>query len=246
MRYISKIPVLLGIALIFTGISFAQATATKASGPAAAPAAPPPPEVALGPQEGGGSSDDSPHTVPVFWISSIEVLRSAHGPQLDVVRVRARTSTDGWESAVLVPLTKGTPADGILDLLLIAEAPGDNTAPTSYPEIEAIFAIEPGHPFKGVRVHGAANRLVLKTFPGFVESGPAPRDCVGCTGKVFVAKGTTAPAGSTPDKIVREEDLPKNLRVIRESDGIGSLESDPNRMTLLLNEKNEIINALWD
>ena len=48
------------------------------------------------------------------------------------------------------------------------------------------------------------------------------------------------------DSVVREEELPKNLRVLRDSEGIGSLDSDPNRMTLVLNEKGEIVIALWD
>ncbi len=162
-----------------------------------------------------------------FWISSVEVLRSTHAPQLDVVRVRGLVSTEGWESAELVPITKGIPSDGVLDLMLVAEAPGDSTVPTSYPEIEAIFAIEPGHPFKGVRVHGAANRVVLKNFPGYTEAGDPPKGCVACSGKLFVARGQSAPAGRAAETVVHEEDLPRNLRIIHENEGIGSLDSDP-------------------
>ena len=50
----------------------------------------------------------------------------------------------------------------------------------------------------------------------------------------------------TQETIVREEDLPKNTRIIRDSEGIGTLDSDPNRMTLVLNEKGEIVVALVD
>jgi hypothetical protein len=189
---------------------------------------------------------ETPHTAPVFWISSVEVMRSAHGPQLDVVRVRGLVTTEGWESAELIPLTKGIAADGILDLALIAEAPTDSTAPTTYPEIEAVFTIEPGHPFKGVRVHGAANRVVVESLPGYAEGVNPPKTCVECTGKYLVRKGEAVPTSRKPETIVREEELPLKLRVIRESDGIGSLDSDPNRLTLLLNEKSEIILAVWD
>ena len=192
------------------------------------------------------SQDEAPNTAPVFWVTSVEVLRSAHAPQLDVVRVRGLVTTEGWESVELVPLTKGTPSDGILDLALIAEAPSENTPSTTYPEVEAIFTIEPGHPFNGVRVHGAANRIVLKSMPGYAESAAPPKNCTDCVGKLFVPKGQTAPADRAQNTIVREEELPAKLRVIRESDGLGTLDSDPNRITLLLNEKGEIVMAMWD
>jgi hypothetical protein len=182
----------------------------------------------------------------MFWVSSVEVFHSAHSPQLDIVRVRGLASTEGWESGELIPLTKGTPADGILDLAFVAVAPEDNTTPTAYPVIEAVFAMEPGHPFKGVRVYGATNRVSLANFPGYAEANGQPRDCASCVGKYLLRKGGAVPANHTQDSIVREEELPKNLRVIRDSDGIGSLDSDPNRMTLLLNEKGEIVAALWD
>lgn len=231
-----KLAALLHAALVLTSVGGAQTTAAAASTAA-------PPETSSAPMP---DRDDAPSTAPVFWIKSVEVLRSTHAPQLDVVRVRGLVTTEGWEAVELVPLTKGTPSDGILDLALIAEAPSENTAPTSYPEVEAIFTIEPGHPFTGVRVHGAANRVVLKTLPGYVESAAPPKDCVTCVGKLFVPKGQTAPAGRPKETVVLEEDLPNRLRVIRESDGLGTFDTDPNRITLLLNEKGEIIMAMWD
>jgi hypothetical protein len=243
MRNTTKLATLLNVALMLTGIGNAQTSSPRAT---AAPN-PQPQEVASAPQQTSApDQNEAPQTAPVFWITSVEVLRSTHGPQLDVVRVRGLVPTEGWESVELVPITKGTPSDGILDLALIADAPAESTTPTSYPEVEAVFTIEPGHPFNGVRVHGAANRVVLKSMPGYAESAPAPKDCVTCTGKLFVPRGQTAPANRSQDSIVREEDLPRNLRVIRESDGIGSLDSDPNRITLLLNDKNEIVTAMWD
>jgi hypothetical protein len=243
MQNARKLAILLNAAWMLTGIGSAQTNAPRA---ASAPN-PPPQETAPAPQQASTPDQDgAPNTAPVFWITSVEVLRSSHAPLLDVVRVRGLVPTEGWESIELVPLTKGVPADGILDLAMVASAPADSTAPTPYPEVEAVFTIEPGHPFSGVRVHGSANRIVLKSLPGYAEATAPPKDCASCAGKLFLPRGQAAPGNRSQDTIVREEDLPANLRVIRESDGIGKLDSDPNRITVLLNEKNEIVMAMWD
>lgn len=237
-----KTVALISAKLLLTGWILAQSKPQTVQQPAA--------PIATEQQLDTDSNDGPSSTTPLFWVSSVEVMRSAHAPQLDVIRVRGLASTEGWESAQLVPLTRGIPADGIpadgiLDLALVADAPTDSFAPTAYPELEAIFTIEPGHPFKGVRVHGAANRVTLNTLPGYAVSAAPPKDCATCQGKVFVSKGQTAPANATAG-VVREEELPRNLRVIRESDGIGTFETIPNRMTLLLNEQGQIITALWN
>jgi hypothetical protein len=242
MRNMTKLTALLHATLVLTGISVAQ----TASPAAPAPGIPPQQSAPTAHAPSASEQGEAPHTAPVFWITSVEVLRSTHAPQLDVVRVRGLVTTEGWESAELIPLTKGTPSDGVLDLALIAEAPTDSTAPTPYSEIEAVFTIEPGHPFKGIRVHGAANRVALNALPGYAEAAVPPQNCTECTGKYLLRKGEAVPANRKPETIVREEDLPLKLRVIRESDGIGSLDSDPNRMTLLLNEKAEIALVIWD
>jgi hypothetical protein len=242
MQNTIKLTALLQAALVLSGIGNAQTNTPRATTPLSAQ------EAAAAPQQTSASTqDEALNSTPVFWVSSVEVLRSTHAPQLDVVRVRGLVTTEGWESVELVPLTKGTPSDGILDLALIAQAPAeDPPSTTTYPEVEAIFTIEPGHPFNGVRVHGAANRVVLKSMPGYAESVAPPKNCAGCVGKLFVPKGQSAPAGRPQDTIVREEELPSKLRVIRESDGLGTFDSDPNRITLLLNEKGEIVMALWN
>jgi hypothetical protein len=243
MRNATKSTVLLNAALLLTGIATAQTTSPRATG---APS-PQPQQTASAPQQASSpNEDETTEAAPVFWITSVEVIRSTHVPQLDIVRVRGLVPTEGWEAVEVVPITKGTPTDATLDLMLVAEPPSDNTTPASYSEVEAIFTIEPGHPFTGVRVHGAANRVVLKSLPGYAEAAAPPKACINCAGKLFVPKGQTAPAGRSQASIVREEELPAKLRVIRESDGVGKLDSDPNRITLLLNEKNEIITAMWD
>jgi hypothetical protein len=241
MRYTTKLTALLNAAFLLTGVSIAQTPRT-----AGAPSNSQPQETASAADSSNTQQDEAPNVAPVFWITSVEVMRSTHTPQLDVVRARGLVTTSGWEAAQLVPLTKGLSSDGILDLALIAEVPAESTASTSYTEIEAVFTIEPGHPFHGVRVHGAANRVVLKQLPGYADAAAPPKNCVSCTGKLFVPKGQTLPANRPSESLVREEELPRNLRVIRESDGIGVIDSDPNRLTLLLNENGEIVAAMWD
>jgi len=239
MRHTTQLTVILNAALMLTGIGAAQ-TNQVATPQTATPA-----NSADTKPQGGASQIETPHSAPVFWISSVEVMRSLHAPQLDVIRVRGLASTEGWESAELVPLSKGVPVDGILDLMLIAEAPADNTAPVAYPTVEAVFTIEPGHPFKGVRIHGAENRVTVKTFPGYTEAAVHPIDCSDCVGKYFVRKGES-PSSRAKETIVHEEDLPHNLRVLRDTDGVGSLYSDPNRMTLFLNAEGQVVMAIWD
>jgi hypothetical protein len=198
------------------------------------------------PGEGSSDEDSAPTEAPVLWVTSVEVMRSTHQPELDIVRVRGITSTEGWESGELVPMTKGTPNDGMLDLAFIAQAPTDPAAPAKSPSIEAIFTLEPGHPYRGIRVYGATNRVVLKQIPGYAESAEAPNDCSECIGKYFVAKGENPPAGVNADQVVREETLPKTAHVIKADEGIGKLDSDPNRLTLVLGESGKIIIAVWD
>src|SRR5580658_4939337 len=53
-------------------------------------------------------------SAPVLHIKSVEIIRSAHAPIIDIIRVRGVASTEGWEEAELIPLSRGIPADGIL------------------------------------------------------------------------------------------------------------------------------------
>jgi hypothetical protein len=200
------------------------------------------------PPAGGGQAEEEETTeAPVLWITSVEVMRSAHEPPLDIIRVRGITSSDGWEQAELIPMTKGAaPDDGVLDLAFVAQAPTDAAAPTKNPTIEAIFTLEEGHPYRAIRVFGATNRVTLKQIPGYIESTNAPIDCSECIGKYYVAKGENPPAGVNADQVVREETLPKTAHVIKGDEGIGKLDSDPNRLTLVLSESGKILIAVWD
>jgi hypothetical protein len=201
------------------------------------------------PEQSSGSSqpgEGNSTIAPVLWVSSVEVMRSTHGPQLDVIRARGLSSTEGWEGGELVPFTEGPSSDGMLDLIFVAQAPSSPTRPAGFPEIEAVFTIEPGHPYKGVRVHSATNRITLKTIPGYSEAPPPPDDCSKCVGKYFVGKGESLPAGVSAADSVREENLPKSSNVIKGNNGIGKLDSDPNRLTLVLGDDGRIVIAVWD
>lgn len=53
-------------------------------------------------------------------------------------------------------------------------------------------------------------------------------------------------AQPTGQNVVRAEDLPQPLRVIRDTDGIRGVVHDPNRLTLILDRNNRILDAFWE
>jgi hypothetical protein len=195
----------------------------------------------------GGGAEDRPEVVaPVLRIISVEVLRSSHGTPLDIIRVRGLASTPGWEEAELIPLTRGTPKDGILELVFVARAPAEAMEASGFEPIEAIFPIEASHPYKGINVHSASESVSLSQLPGYAEGKGGGEDCSKCVGKVFVAKGAAMPAGKSAAEVVKEEQLPTVSRVIRHSDGIPSAESNPNRLTIVVSKDGTIATAIWD
>jgi hypothetical protein len=199
------------------------------------------------PQSGPQNSDDRPSVMaPVLRVTSVEVIRSTHGTPLDIVRVRGLSSTGGWEEAELVPLTRGVPKDGILQLVFVARAPAEAMEASGFETVEAIFPIESSHPFKGVNVHSASESVTLTEFPGYAEAKGGGEDCSKCVGKIFVAKGASMPAGKSAADVVKEEQLPAGSRVIKHSDGIPSADSNPNRLTLVLSKDGSIATAIWD
>jgi hypothetical protein len=192
-----------------------------------------------------GSAAEAEH-FPVFAITSVEILHSQLKPQIDVIAVRGLTSAEGWEEGDLVPLGNGVPPDGILDLVFVAQAPRDSAAPTGYMPIHAILPLSMDHPFKGVRVRSATNSVLLKSLTGYTEAKPPIEPCKQCVGQYFVAKGGAAPAGAAADRIVREDDLPPNTRIIRSTDGIADVRHDPDRLTILVGEDGRIDDAAWE
>jgi hypothetical protein len=237
MRHTTQLTLALSAVLMLSRVGFPQTSQPSAKAPVASTSD-------ANAQSDAAEAEDS-NTAPVFWISSVEVMRSTHAPTLDVVRVRGLANTPGWDSIRLLPLTKKVPVDGMLDLVLVGDAPAESIVAGAYPTVEAIFTLEPDHPFRGVRVHGADNRITVKAFPGYAESATTPIDCAACIGKYFLRKGETA-GGHPKAIIVREEDLPHTLRVVRSTEGVGGLDSQPNRMTLLLDDDGKIVTAMWD
>ena len=183
---------------------------------------------------------------PVLFVTSVELIRSDRTGGLDIVRARGLVTSSNWSSPHLLPITRGNSSDGMLDLIFQASAPPSMSPLGSFMVVEALLPLGSGHPYKGIRVRGGYNAVSLKTLPGFAEAAAPKEDCAKCLGKYFQAKGASAPSGQTAANIVREEDLPYPLRVIRPNDGIPSYEYDPNRLTLLLSESGQIVDAAWD
>jgi hypothetical protein len=208
----------------------------------------PPPGYASGPSS-GPAADQPPGAglpSPVLIVTSVEVLRSERAGGMDIVRARGLVTSGLWAQPHLFPITQGQPLDGVLDLVFEASAPATAASLGPFMPVEAILPVEPGHPYKGVRVRAGSNVVALKTLPGYAET-PAPKDdCAKCMGKYFIAKGANPPAGATADNSVREADLPYTLRIIKPTDGIPSYVVDPNRLTLVLSEDGRIIDAAWD
>lgn len=222
-------------------LSAATGAIAAQTGQTAAPPGSPAPQ-----SSAGGGSEEGPVRAAVLRISSVEIIRSTHGPMLDIIRVRGVTSTSGWEEAELVPLTRGAPADGLLHLILVARAPSDAMEATGFETVEAILPLEPAHPFKGVNVHSATDAVTVASMPGYAEGKPAGEDCRKCIGKTFVAKGAAAPAGRSASELVKEEQLPPIIRVIGPNDGIAATDSNPNRLTLIVNKEGKITTAVWE
>ncbi|HUC72794.1 MAG TPA: hypothetical protein VMS01_16510 [Stellaceae bacterium] len=181
--------------------------------------------------------------LPVLFVTSVEIMRTQTQPQLDVVRVTGLTGSQGWTSPELVPTYVGKPLDGILDLQFIATMPLQTETATGFVPFSAVFPLEEGHDFKGVRVRGSENAIEVDQIPGTKTANISLNDCKDCVGKKFAERGQAAPGASG---VVRQEDLPKILRWIPPTHGIRGITHNPNRLNLLLGTDNTIIAAYWE
>jgi hypothetical protein len=179
-------------------------------------------------------------------VTSVEVLRSDRAGGMDIVRARGLVSSSEWDEPHLLPINHGDPVDGMLNLIFQANPPTGIVPLGPFMVVEALLPIEKGHPYKGIIVRSGTNAIAVKALPGYAEVAPPREDCSKCLGKYFQAKGAAAPAGVAAADIVREEDLPYTLRVIRPTDGIPNYVTDPNRLTLLLSDDGRIADAAWD
>jgi len=228
----------------FAGVTFAQ------NNP---PRHPPVPGVAPPSSSGPGWSteeeplpaaeNESQADLPVLYVTNVEILRTSAQPELVIVSVTGLAASEGWAAPLLVPTYAGKPFDGILDLELIATPPEQSEPAGGFVQISAIFPLEQGQILRGVRVRGSENAITVRQIPGSSQVTISVNDCANCVGKKF------APDGSAPqpqEGVVRQEDLPKSLRIIKESDGIRGVEQDPNRLSLILGEDNTILEAYWE
>ncbi len=194
--------------------------------------APPPPPATTAPEE-----------LPVLYVTSVEVLHASAGTGADIVRVTGLASSEGWDAPELVPTYAGKPADNVLDLQLIATPPEQSEDAGGFYPVSAIFAIEGGSSIAGVRVRGSENEITLRQMPGIAQATINVNDCAKCVGQKFAPAGS---ASQAQPNVVREEDLPKPLRIIKETDGIRGVETDPNRLTLIVDKDSTILQAFWE
>jgi hypothetical protein len=185
-----------------------------------------------------------PPQLPVLYVTGVEVFRSQLEPHQDVVRVQGLASSGGWSSVELVPLFSGAGKDAVLDLQLIAVFPLTSQKPMGFAPVDALFPLDVGHPYKGVRVRAAANVLDLKQIPGVAQAKITKEDCKECVGKKFAEKGKAA-AGAAG--VVREEDLPRGFRVIMPDHGVAGITHNMNRLNLVIgDDKETIVEAFWE
>ncbi len=184
-----------------------------------------------------------PTELPVLYVTSVEILRTSAEPEVEIVRVTGLAASGGWSVPQLVPTYPGKPSDGILDLELIATSPEQSQDADGFVPVSAILEVEPDQPFKGVRVRGSENAMAVTQIPGAGHVNLNVNDCSDCIGKKFIPEGG---APQPQQGIVRQEDLPKLLRVIKSNDGIKDIEPDPNRLTLMLGDDNTIVEAFWE
>jgi hypothetical protein len=206
------------------------------------------PPAGVTPMAGAPNETDSESAdrFPVFAITGVEVLHSRLQPQIQVITVRGLTSADGWSDGELVPLTRGTPPDGVLDLVFVADAPSESAAPTGYTPMHAILPLSTDFPVKAVRVRSATNSVLLKDLQGAAEAKAPIEPCKQCVGRLLVAKGAAAPSGVAENQVLHADDLPPNTRIIRATDGIADVRRDPDRLTILVDEDDRVVDAVWE
>jgi hypothetical protein len=190
----------------------------------------------------GPSGGSRPLEVPALYVTGIEVLHGTLDPKVDVVRVTGLVSSAGWSNPELLPFFYGKPADDVLDLQFIATSPEQSQKAEGFQPITADFTLEPGHPFKGVRVRAYGNALELKGMNGSAQAQIKVNDCKDCIGQKFVDKGQ----GQAGPGIVYGGDLPPDFRPIGPTHGVKGEVHNPNRINLILDADNKIVMAFWE
>jgi len=194
---------------------------------------------------GAPQSYTTPPSAPVLFITSVEVIQTTLEPKQAIIKVRGLTGSRGWSGPQLVPLFQGDTADGILDLQFIAQTPDQTQKAEGFVPIYAIFPLDPGDKLpKGIRVRGVDNVVLLTQLPGAIETTISKEDGSKAVGKTWAEKGTAA-AGA--DNVVREEDMPRNFRIIPPKKGVAGITHNMNRLNLVLGEDGQtIVWAFWE
>jgi hypothetical protein len=191
----------------------------------------------------GPQGANRPLEMPILFVTGIEVLRTTMDPKMEIIHVTGLVSSVGWSNPQLVPFFYGKPADDVLDLQFIASSPQQSQKADGFIPVSAMFTLEPGHPYKGVRVRAGANAITVKQIPGSARAEIKTDDCKQCVGKKFAEKGK-ASAGTA--NTVREEDLPRGFRTISPTHGVAGIVHNPNRINLVLDDNNTIVMAFWE
>src|SRR5882724_2992195 len=193
---------------------------------------------------GAPQSYTTPPMAPVLFITSVEVVQTTLDPKQAIIKVRGLTGSRGWSGPQLVPLFQGETPDGILDLQFIAQTPDQTQKAEGFMPIYAIFPLDPGDKLpKGIRVRGVGNVMLLTQLPGSIETTITKEDGSKAVGKRWAEKGTAQPG---PD-VVREEDMPRNFRIIPPKKGVAGITHNMNRLNLVLGEDGKTITwAFWE
>lgn len=189
----------------------------------------------------GPAGASRPLDMPILYVTAIEVLRGTMDPKIEIIHVTGLASSHGWSNPQLVPFFYGKPGDDVFDLQFIASSPQQSQKADGFVPVDAMFTLEPGHTFKGVRVRAGANALELKQLPGVAHAEIKANDCKSCIGKKFAEKGK-----AQPGDVVREEDLPRGFRVIVPTHGVAGIVHNPNRLDLILDGNHTIVMAFWE
>ena len=188
---------------------------------------------------GAPQSYTTPPSAPVLFITSVEVIQTTLEPRQAIIKVRGLTGSRGWSGPQLVPLFQGETPDGILDLQFIAQTPDQTQKAEGFMPIYAIFPLDPGDKLpKGIRVRGVGNVVLLTQLPGSIETTISKEDGSKAVGKTWAEKGTAA-AGTA--NVVREEDMPRNFRIIPPKKGVAKITHNMNQLNLVLGEDGKTI-----
>ena len=222
------------------GIAWAQDDSDAASGDTGTVA-----DVGLPAPGTAPQSYQTPPSAPVLFITSVEVVQTTLEPKQAIIKVRGLTGSRGWSGPQLVPLFQGETPDGILDLQFIAQTPDQTEKAEGFVPIYAIFPLDPGSKLpKGIRVRGVGNVVLLTQVPGSIETTIDKEDGSKAVGKTWAEKGQAQPG--TPN-VVREEDMPRNFRIIPPKKGVAGITHNMNRLNLVLGEDGKTITwAFWE